>query len=193
MPYSKAHKQQSRERILRSAMKLFTRRGFEGVSIDEVMADAELTRGAFYAHFNSKQELYAEAIAGAAVFSPLVRPRPDGVDARDWLARLLGGYLHRDHVLDRELPCPLAFLATDVAVRDPGARKAYTGVYLGLNKLIRRYTRLYESADRDTVLAVTAMMIGGVAVARALDDGSSRNRLLKSCRAMANRLLGLEK
>src|SRR5215475_12442013 len=62
MPYTPQHKQQTRERIVRSARRLFNRKGFAGVTIDEIMAEAGLTRGGFYRHFAAKEELYREAL-----------------------------------------------------------------------------------------------------------------------------------
>jgi TetR/AcrR family transcriptional regulator, transcriptional repressor for nem operon len=61
MPYSPKHKLDTREKILESARRLFNRKGFSEVSIDEVMENAGLTRGGFYRHFRDKDELYAEA------------------------------------------------------------------------------------------------------------------------------------
>ncbi len=190
MPYNKAHKAQSRVRILKSAMRLFTHKGFENTSIEEVMADAELTRGAFYAHFRSKQDLYAEAIASTSIFSVLAQSKPDDLDDKAWLAQLLGAYLSPAHIHKADPPCPLAFLVTDVALREPASQQAYTDVYLKMNQLIRTYTRHFSRCDQETVMAVTAMMIGGVAVARTLTDHKSQNQLLKSCRQMALQLLG---
>ncbi|WP_161984427.1 TetR/AcrR family transcriptional regulator [Mariprofundus erugo] len=66
MSWPVQQKQISRNRILQSAIRLFSSRGFDGVSIADVMRDADLTHGAFYAHFKSKQQLYAEAIDLAA-------------------------------------------------------------------------------------------------------------------------------
>jgi len=62
MPYTPAHKAETRKKIVESARRLFNRHGFTGVSIDEIMADAGLTRGGFYNHFNTKEELYAEVV-----------------------------------------------------------------------------------------------------------------------------------
>ena len=62
MPYTPEHRLATRERILASARRLFNRNGLSEVTIDAVMASAGLTRGAFYNYFNSKEELYAEAI-----------------------------------------------------------------------------------------------------------------------------------
>jgi|SRR5690348_4583743 TetR/AcrR family transcriptional regulator, transcriptional repressor for nem operon len=65
MPYTPEHKARTRERIVESAQRLFNRHGFNGVSIDEIMADAGLTRGGFYNHFGTKDELYAEVVTYA--------------------------------------------------------------------------------------------------------------------------------
>ena len=192
MPYSRQHKEQSRERILESAVRLFTRKGFENTSIDEVMADAGLTRGAFYAHFDSKQDLYGQAIAFTPVFSVFGKARPEGVDEKAWLAQLVSAYLSQAHVQKADLPCPLAFLVTDVAVNEPATRQAYTEVYLKMNQLIRTYTKNFSHCDKESVMAVTAMMIGGVAVARTLSDRKAQTDLLKSCRNVALGLLGAE-
>ena len=193
MPYSAEHKQQSRERILQSAVRLFTRRGFENTSIDEVMADADLTRGAFYAHFKSKQDLYAQAIASTPLFSIFAQIKPDDMDEQHLCSQLVSAYLSQAHVHKADLPCPLAFLVTDVAVNEPETRRAYTEVFLKMNKLMRAYTRKFSACDKQTVMAVTAMMIGGVAIARTLSDSKAQNALLKSCRNTALDLLGAGK
>ena len=63
MPYPPEHKQAIRERIVTCARRLFNQRGFTEVSIDQIMADAGLTRGGFYNHFKAKEDLYAETLA----------------------------------------------------------------------------------------------------------------------------------
>ena len=62
MPYSPEHKRDTREKILESARRLFNRKGYSGVSIEEIMSDAGLTHGGFYRHFSGKDELYAAAV-----------------------------------------------------------------------------------------------------------------------------------
>ena len=62
MPYTAKHKQDTRQRILESARRLFNSKGFAEVSIGEIMAKAGLTHGGFYRHFSDKSELYAEAV-----------------------------------------------------------------------------------------------------------------------------------
>lgn len=191
MPYSKDHKQQSRQRILQSAAKLFTANGFDNVSIDEVMADADLTRGAFYAHFSSKSELYAHALLYAAENSILAMPKPFEQSEQSIIETILRAYLSLAHI-HNDTPCPLAFLVTDVVSQDPQVRKAYTKAYKGMNLQLLKYTKTYSTCNRETLLAVTAMMIGGVAVGRALDDKTMTKKLLSSCQQVARNLLNAE-
>lgn len=186
MPYPSTHKPKTRTKILHSAAKLFAWHGFDQISIDAVMADAGLTRGAFYSHFQDKSELYAEAIAYAALTSAIAK-LDEELPAGQQVQTLLQAYLSPEHVRQESSPCPLAFLATDVSQRDPQVRHTYTRVY---RSLVNRLAKIGENrADRAHRLAATAMMIGGVAIARALDDESTSNELLAACRKFCSELL----
>lgn len=185
MPYTLEHKRNSREKILKSAWKLFSRRGFDNVSIDDLMGDAGMTRGAFYAHFGTKSELYREAILSVVGNSRIHQGEPDDVSDGDWVKVLLRGYLSRGHIDKEPSPCPLAFLVTDVANSEPKVRNAYTQVYRKLISLIQQHCQ----QDSDVVMAITAMMIGSVSIGRALDDASMVDQLLASSRNVAERLI----
>lgn len=190
MPYSKEHKQQSRENILASASRLFPRQGFEAVSIDMLMDDAGLTRGAFYNHFRNKEELYAEAIIYAALRSPISREKTEASSLKTWFDRTIGRYLSREHIDEAPSPCPLAFLVTDIAQRQGAIRNTYTRVFKNLNNTFKK--RLRENNVRqETIMSVSAMMIGAVAIARALDDQKAADRLLANCRTTAKELLNI--
>lgn len=191
MPYSKDHKKQSSIRILECAYRLFAARGFDATSIDNIMAEANLTRGAFYAHFHSKSELYREALNHAAINSMLTDGKPGPMSASSWLQELLEGYLHEDQINQMGRPCPLAFLATGVATKEPEVRSAYTGASKGMNSVINGYTESFSRCSGENILATTAMIIGGVAVARALDNTELTTDLLDSCREEAKRLPGI--
>lgn len=193
MPYAKTHKQNTRLKILDSAVELFTGRGYENTSIDDVMAHAQLTRGAFYAHFASKSELYAEALLSAAAKTKLASTAPDAGGERAWIDGLIRGYLSEDHLDGTSTSCPLAFLVTDVAVREAPVRKTYTRIFKKMNERIRRATRRYAACDDKDVLAATAMLIGAVAIGRALDDPAAVRRLLDGCRRGARRLLACDR
>jgi AcrR family transcriptional regulator len=63
MPPSRKHHNRIRELVLQSAGRLFNRHGFNAVSIDDVMAEAGLTRGSFYCYFTAKSDFYAQSVA----------------------------------------------------------------------------------------------------------------------------------
>ncbi len=185
MPYSEEHKQRSRQKILKSALMLFTRKGFDNVSINEVMADAGMTRGAFYAHFKSKGELYAEAVLAVTVGNNNQDGEQEAV-----LTALISGYLSRQHVNQERGACPLAFLATDIATRDDDVRDAYTKAYKGFVNLVsRQLPSKHEKANSDTALAFLALLIGGVAVSRAINDDATVERILAACRHSAEQMI----
>lgn len=189
MPYTKEHKKTTRRRILESAFRLFTIKGFDGVTVNGVMNDCGLTRGAFYAHFNSKAVLYRESLEFAANGTKLAELKPDGTTDKAWLCLLLDGYLSLEHVRG-EYPCPLAFLATDIVMQNEETRATYAKVYDGMNKAILEYATSYVDCDEDDILSVTAMLIGSVAIARTIRCENSVTKLLQACRREAGLKLG---
>ena len=191
MPYTKAHKHKTRERILDNSFRIFAKKGFEGVTIDDLMSNCGLTRGAFYAHFASKAELYREALKFRASSTKLASLKPEGISNKQWLSLLLNTYLSLEHVKgERSLSCPLAFLATDINMQDEAIKTAYADVYYGMNTAITEYASSYCDCDEQDVLSVTAMMIGAVAIARTLQNQDSIESLLAACRREAGVKLG---
>ncbi len=189
MPYTKEHKEKTRKKILQSAFKLFTGKGFDGVTVNELMEDCHLTRGAFYAHFSGKSELYNESLKFAASSSKLSELKPSNTSDKEWLGLLLDGYLSLDHV-NGIRPCPLAFLATDIVTQDEEAKRTYARVYDGMNKAIMTYTDNYSPCNKGEILSVTAMIIGTIAISRTLSDQATVIKLLTSCRFEAGKILG---
>jgi len=193
MPYSKQHKAVTHQKILDSAITLFSSKGYDQVSIDMLMQHANLTRGAFYAHFKNKKDVYSKAIFAGARKSSARAKKPEQLSEKEWGRQLLSAYLSKEHVNQKTFACPLAFLVTDIANKEPEIRKTYTLVYKQLNRALKKlsdssHSRVLESDEQD-VLAITALMIGGVAIGRALDDPETTERLLKSCRNKAIELL----
>ena len=181
MPWADDHKAGTRQKILRSAAVLFTTRGFEGVGINDVMAHAGLTRGAFYAHFDSKKTLYREAIFSAA--ERLKRWVDPDTGQGLSLDEIIEGYLSVRHQQGDSIRCPLAFLATDVSHQDSEVQAVYGRVFEGFVRALQKH--LAAGGDRDAVrseaLQLAVRLIGGVAIARALPDKAARE-LLGACR-----------
>jgi TetR/AcrR family transcriptional regulator, transcriptional repressor for nem operon len=168
MPYSKRHKQDTRERILESARRLFNSRGYSGVTIDEIMNDARLTHGGFYRHFKGKDELYAEAVRHF-----LCKKSPDPWQAREAslgmdkprARRMVDAYLSRDHFDDRERCCPLLGMA-------PGSSRSAKAAYREIAETAARVfeANLTKANARERSLALLALCVGGMILARSVDD-----------------------
>ncbi|MCE0557701.1 TetR/AcrR family transcriptional regulator [Motilimonas sp. E26] len=181
MAWQQTHKEQTRQRILSSAGKLFTTQGYKQVSIDDVMKDAQLTRGAFYHHFNSKQALYSEAIVFAA--------RQAGQNRQQKslsLPDLIRRYLSMEHVIATEDPCPLAFLISDIGLQEEAAKQSYGKV---LDGFVTRLS-LHSGIDETKVLQAAITMIGGVALARSTASAPQAQNILDA--AYCNALRALE-
>lgn len=179
MAWQEQHKQQSRERILHVAAASFARFGYSQVGINDVMRDAGLTRGAFYAHFASKADLYAQALiyAGEQVAGSFDQPSHS-------FENFVKAYLHEDNLTERGMACPLACLVSDVAHCDAPVKLTYTQIF---KCLLAHLRKLNAHKNTDEILADVVMMIGAVAVARTLTDTELAQRILHGCQ---QRLLG---
>lgn len=191
MPYTQEHKQRSRAKILGAAGRLFAERGFENVTIDDVMAAAGMTRGAFYAHFPNKAALYAESISNAAANSRRARALLDNGPSVEQLRQLAASYLSHDHIEGRSEPCPLGFLITDIVNREPQGRRAYTRVYQQFAALIAAQIPGKGTKKKEQrAYAISALLIGGVALSRAVvDDKETVSALIASCLGAIEKLL----
>jgi TetR/AcrR family transcriptional regulator, transcriptional repressor for nem operon len=132
MPYNPRHKQKTRERILRCARRLFSRKGFAEVTIGEIMAEAGLTRGGFYRHFKTKDELYSEALLQFTCLDPpedWQRNHVDPCAEGATLARMIvDAYLSREHLQDHGGSCPTVALPSDVSRSSATAKRAFRKV-----------------------------------------------------------------
>ena len=115
MRYTPDHKQQTRRRIIACAARRFRHEGYGSASVADIMSDAGLTHGGFYAHFGSKEELLAEAIAHAADEGLTARTPVGERRGHEWLGAFVSLYLNEEHWGDRAGGCPLAALGGEVA------------------------------------------------------------------------------
>lgn len=180
MPWGPEQKQQSRERILSSAARLFTQHGFDHVGINEVMTDAGMTRGAFYAHFSSKAELYAESIVTAAQ-NAHVNAKAQLGPAAD-LKQMVSGYLSEEHRNGEAINCPLALLITDMGQRDDTVREAYTRVFKGFVNVMAQSAESTSVDAQKHALQHAVLLVGGMAISKAINDDEFAATLLAACR-----------
>lgn len=190
MPLSKEHKQETRDRIINMAGRLFRGHGYDGVGIDAIMAEAKLTRGGFYAHFKSKSALFIEVLRqDHDLLDRLVlRNSNDPHLLRRYARNILNGYLDPANFQTVSSGCSSANLISDAARLDEAAREAYSETFMAMERELARGLDNAESPDPRS-LAALATAIGGVAIAKTLSDKTLAESLLRACADQINQTL----
>ena len=193
MPYAIEHKARTRAKIVESARILFNHHGFEQVSIDDIMKRVGLTRGGFYNHFASKDELYAETVRSFITCNPFDLGQAASAAAepppRDLARMLVDLYLSDATLADVDRHCPLIALPSDVARAGLKPRAAYTALMESLHQV---FFAAFPSSDRDATrkaLLIVSLCVGGMVIARTTDDPQLRNTLRTAAREEALSLL----
>ncbi len=193
MPYTAEHKQRTRAKIVESARILFNLRGFEHVSIDEVINEAGLTRGGFYKHFASKDELYAAAVESFRTCNPfgkqLAAATDPPSDPRVIARMLVDLYLSDETLADIDHHCPLIALPSDVARAGLVPRASYTMLVATMRDTFRAALEPDADAERKALLIVS-LCVGGMVIARTTDDPHLMNSSRAVARAEALEILG---
>ena len=179
MKVSRAQAEENRERILDTAAELFRERGFDGIGLNDLMQAAGLTRGGFYGHFQSKDDLAAQASRRA-----LERNRDQWKKQTDRnLAAWVKAYLsdaHRDHI---GAGCGLAALAGDAA---RGGRAVHEAFAQGVEDLAASLQDQMPAADaggrREQSLAMLSTMVGALLLSRAVGDTALSRELRDAAR-----------
>lgn len=180
MRVSRAQADENRERIIETAARLFREKGFDGIGLNDLMQAAGLTRGGFYGHFESKQDLAAMACkraleANAETLSD---------EAHGDLSGFVDFYLSDAHCADSGQGCTLAALAGDVARQDAGLRHVLRGgVEHFVDAMAQRVAGASEAERREAALAAVATLVGAVVLARAVDDPALSAALRSAARA----------
>ena len=161
MPYSAQHAARTRARIVESARRLFNRCGFEQVTIDQIMADAGLTRGGFYHYFSSKDALYAAAVNSYITCNPLATKQATAkspiTEPRKLARTLVNLYLSDEVLEDVDMQCPLYALPSDVARSGLAPQQAYTDLIRGMAYVYRCALSPARDADRRAQAIVSAL------------------------------------
>jgi TetR/AcrR family transcriptional regulator, transcriptional repressor for nem operon len=191
MPYSPKHKRDTREKILESARRLFNRKGYSGVSIEEIMSDAGLTHGGFYRHFTGKNELYAAAVRQfLCKKTPAAwqkRREPSAV-TKPRAQRIVDAYFSREHFDDRDGCCPLLGTASDVQRHGEVVKAAYQEVVEQMVKVFEDH--LNERQARERALALVALCVGGMVLARNVGDPDLADEFRRTAHAEVLRTAG---
>ena len=181
-------KEQTRERILRAAARAIRKHGYEGLGVAEVMKDAGLTHGGFYAHFESRDALLAAAAeqAGLESAASLARALAKAEPGEELMA-IVDAYLADSHVSAAEngLGCAIAAAGSEVPRQCAEVRRAVSRRVKELVGLVEQQLPGWgRSAAHDKAMAVVATLIGALMLARAVDDAQLSRGIRKSAREL---------
>lgn len=195
MRYKPEHKQETRDRIIAAAGRLFRSHGYKATGVDAIMAEAGLTPGGFYAHFPSKEALLQEAVweclTESAAKVPLAAAAGD-----DAFASMVDRYLSGAHRDDPGAGCPLPSLAAEISRLPPGARGGFTDA---LKRYLDHVEPMMPGATTRTrrrrALATLSTLTGAMALARAVADDDLSDEIFESVRhaLLAERRAGVKK
>ena len=171
--YGKDHKLATRRRIIEAAGRRLKRDGIDGSGVATLMADAGLTNGAFYAHFESKEDLVASVIADQ------VREQRETFSGQP-LEEIFRAYLSVAHRDDIGAGCPSAALLDEIARSSDAVKRAYTDGQLALiDDVAARLAPEDPQSARVRALGLFALMVGTLEVSRALADQRLADEVLE--------------
>ena len=165
-------KEVTHERIVEAAARAIRRSGYNGTSVADIMKEAGLTHGGFYAHFASREALLAEAAdrAGAEAIAASERIAATAPPEQA-MQRLLQAYLSKEHLENVEMGCPVAALGSEMPRQAPEVRRAATRRIKEMIDVVARQSPDWgQPGAHEHALVTVATMVGALVLARAVDD-----------------------
>src|SRR5229473_538433 len=160
--YATGHGERTKKTVVQCARKLFNRFGFDTVSVDQIMASAGLTRGAFYSYFDSKSDRYAEVLE-CFFTDPGWNDSWEGVHvdlaAADVGRQIIRAYLSRQHLESGDNACPMVALPSDVARGGASAKRAFETVFKAMVSTLEGGSKGDRRPPRTTAHAIAALCV----------------------------------
>jgi TetR/AcrR family transcriptional regulator, transcriptional repressor for nem operon len=187
MRYSREHKLETHARIVKKASVRLREKGAHGIGVADLMKDAGLTHGGFYAHFDSREALVIEAFAhamdrGTERWRRLAEQTPP----EKRLATIVDSYLTPVHRDDRGNGCAIPALGAEIARESPRARKAFAAkLEQMIEMLAEQIPDISRKAARKQAMAVIATMMGTLVMARVAGNGEFSDEILGAGRDAA--------
>jgi TetR/AcrR family transcriptional regulator, transcriptional repressor for nem operon len=167
-----SRKEATHERIVETAARVIRRSGYDGTGVAEIMKEAGLTHGGFYAHFDSRDGMLAEAAdrAGADTVAFLTRVAAE-VAPKKALEAMLRTYLSKEHVESAETGCAVAALGSEMPRQPAKVRRAATRRIKEMIDLVARQSPDWgQPGAHERALVTVATALGALVLARAVDD-----------------------
>jgi TetR/AcrR family transcriptional regulator, transcriptional repressor for nem operon len=192
MRYSESHKERTRLRVLGEAAAAIRAKGAERISVAEVMAAAGLTHGGFYAHFDSKDDLVAQAITH--MFETMhgrFLSLTEGREPAAAVASYVDSYLSPSHRLERASGCPVATISGDLPNLSDRARERFTDGTERWAAALAKLAKKLGAKDAESIAwSAIAEMAGAIALSRTVSDTRAA-AILRNSRAIVKARFGL--
>jgi AcrR family transcriptional regulator len=189
MRYEKGHRETTREHIIDVASAQFRENGVAAVGLAGIMSAAGLTNGAFYTHFESKEDL-VRAVLLNALSRREARLRAN-LEGKAALEVTIRDYLSARHRDGAGTGCPTAALVAEIARRPKQTRDAFTGKIAEIIDLLAAQIGKGSPADRrKKAIAAYGMMVGSLQLARAVNDRKLSDEILENAVDAALKLAG---
>jgi TetR/AcrR family transcriptional repressor of nem operon len=184
MRYSKEHKFQTHAKIVKRASVKLREKGAHGIGVADLMKEAGLTHGGFYAHFDSRDALVIEAVTDAMDRSTEKwRKLTEGAAPDKRLSKIVNGYLAPDHRDNPGHGCAVPALGAEIARESAKTRRVFSGRMEQLiDMLAEQYQGLSPKAARKQAMATLATMMGSLVMARVAGSSELSDEILKSGR-----------
>ena len=184
MRYSREHKLETHARIVKKASVRLRERGAHGIGVADLMKDAGLTHGGFYAHFDSREALVIEAFAYAMDRSrERWRKLAEQTPPAKRLATIVDSYLTAVHRDDPGHGCAIPALGAEIARESPKTRKAFAAkLDQMIEMLAAQVTGTPHKASRKRALGTLATMMGTLVLARIAGNGDFSDEILAAGR-----------
>jgi TetR/AcrR family transcriptional repressor of nem operon len=185
MRKSRVETAKTRERIVKAAGAEFSANGISDAALERVMAAAGLTRGGFYRHFASKDQLVLEACCKSALSRVAsLELLTNGKPHEQALSLLIDQYVSGAHRDRPRTGCPLAAMGSELARTDKRTRRAVMAGFLQLSRLIASRLETVPVRKREErSMAIVAAMVGAVTLARIAPDSGMSDAVLAATRA----------
>jgi TetR/AcrR family transcriptional repressor of nem operon len=184
MRYPQGHKNESRARLISAIGRGFRRHGYAGIGVDGLAKEAEVTSGAFYGHFSSKDAAFKEvAIAGLDQLRQGVLSLREQ-HGEDWLERFVDFYLGFKRICDLGESCGLQSLSPEVGRADVDIRTAYEGHMQAAAAVVAEGLSGGTPADRQRrAWTILSLLAGGVTLARACGSEATAGEIAAAVKA----------
>jgi AcrR family transcriptional regulator len=179
MRFEKGHKEETRKRIIKVASERFRKDGVEAVGIAGLMAEAGLTHGGFYAHFESKEDLVREAMVAAM---DVTRERLNrAAEPPAGLEGLVRRYLRPSHRDTPEQGCAIAALVAEIARHEPETRAVFSGrIEAFLARIVDHLQELPKAERQPAAIGILGVLLGALQLSRAMTDKALSDSVLES-------------